>query len=119
MFVPDAGPRELSSENPAGSVPRVTLGSAHKQGVLSPDSMREAVGTRQEGCWGSSRLILQLDEGPVHSPEAAGVRLAQDTVIGGRLRVKPEVGETLVGVRGGGGGGAFKSVVAGRRKEQG
>lgn len=51
--------------------------------------------------------------GPVpHSPEAAGVGLAQDTVVGRGEGVKPEVRKALVGIRLRGGR-ALKSVVAG------
>lgn len=95
-------------------MPGVALRNPGTQGVQPdfsfPDSMRGAMGTRQEskGPPGSA---------PCYSPETAGVGLAQDTVVRRGQGVKPEVSKALVGV-GLGGGGALKSIVTGRREKR-
>lgn len=89
---------------PAGPVPRVTRGPANR--AASADLS-------------SAALLLQHHEEAVpHSPEAAAVGLAQDTVVWWGQGVKPEAGKALVGLRLRGGG-ALKSIVAAREKRSG
>lgn len=74
-----------------------------------PDPMQGAAGTRQDVSWQSPQLCPRSGRGEArtHSPETAGVGLAQDAVVRGRQGVKPEVGQAL------GEGRSLKPIVAG------